>query len=222
MRKGLYITTLLLSPVAAFALTASDYYALAPELETSLIGAYGLMYTICTGSILAFYFFGWNASWPLRFLMGFLVMSLLNNSAVLINRVVGTNYEAFILLYADNDLCDPATGLYLIYRDSIWCDEPRDLEMPKGIELKTMVSEVLREDGAIGKGFSTATSAERGWRDRIDIFSGLLWVSDAPNIILPYFFALFIWFFCPSRSFFERKGWIREQTPVTNTDKFQK
>ena len=196
MRKALYITTLLLSPVAAFALTAGDYYALAPEFEASLVGAYGLMYTICTGSILAFYFFGWNASWPLRFLIGILVMSLLNNSAVSINRIWNTNYEAFLLLYADNDLCDPETGLFLIYRDSIWCDETRDLEMPKAIELKTMVSEVLREDGVIGKGFSTATSAERSWIDMIDIFSGLSFLVGAPNVILPYLSALFIWFFC--------------------------
>ena len=220
MRKWLYISTFLLFPAGALALSAGDYFALAPEFEASLVSAYGLMYTICTGSILAFYFFGWNAGWPLRFLMGILVMSLLNNSANTIDRIYNTNYEAFLLLYADNDLCDPATGLYLIYRDSVWCDETKDLQMPKGIEIKIEASEIFREAGVIGKGFSTAISAERSWFDRIDIFSSLTrFLFGAPNLILPYLFALLIWFFCPSRSFFERKGWIREPKASANTGK---
>ncbi len=87
MKLFLFAILSLLFSGLAMSMTIEEYYALAPEMEAARAAISTTIYAICTGSIIAFYLFGWEAPWILRLPIGLVLTFNLGFASVALYSV---------------------------------------------------------------------------------------------------------------------------------------
>ena len=211
MKLFLFAMLSLLFSGLAMSMTIEEYYALAPEMEAARAAISTTIYAICTGSVIAFYLFGWEAPWILRLPIGLVFLLFLNQHATALTASWNTSWEAFYLMWANNDVCsDPTLGP--IYEFTNFCAPQADgtvtaiseMKPEEAWQAKRSFIAALKEWNLFGQGFSRTAEVN------LNPFSGLRILLISPTTTIPIFISVGVWFLLPSRSFFVRRGWLND------------
>ena len=192
---------LLIFPILGFALTTEEYLGLMPELLATQSNTWLAIYTMCTGSLIAFYFFGWDANWLVRIFGGLFILGFVDTSLIQNQKAYHTELESLVLYLQHNDICDESTAthkLYAAFDNLNLCSANLTAEQRIDIAITSM-----KEANVIGSGVFYANS-EPNWTGFDLLMTGNL---GAPFVVWS---SILIWFLVPSRAFFIRRGWIKE------------
>ena len=208
-----YILVVFLFPSCVFALTAADYYALAPELIGAMNNSYLAIYTVATGSFVAFYLFGWSANWGIRILGFLFFLFFLETSVAGLAVSLKTMFEAQLLFISSTNVCSPNEAAMYIYKfasNPVLCN----IEGVEWSQLKTSdeayrrilerYAKAYADMELIGGGFSLASQGG-GFFGK-----NLFFVLFHPSQGLVCLLSLSIWLVCPSKQFCARRGWINK------------
>ena len=205
-----YLVLLIGTTIAPLAvgMTTSDYYSLAPEIFGGIISGKIALYTICAGSFVAFYFFGWQAHWLLRALAGLCILGFLEDTALGVESATHTMFEAQIIHAASIDSCsedEPMSAIYIAMED--WrCSEEGKRLSP--YQLAVSGAEFYKSLDWVGRGMSNQVRAVG-----FEAIPGAVLVRLArynPLSLLPISLSVLIWFLCPSKRYCRRRGWISD------------
>ena len=213
MKFAIYLLALFAIPGLSFGLTTAEFYSFAPELINSINGSWALIYTVCTGSFIAFYFFGWSANWMLR-LCGFLLFfAFLDGSTWMLAYAFRTQSELFLMYLASTNVCSPdevARHVFEFAQGTTYCTTPAwgtlEVTDERYQEIIKSIRGFMVGNGIIGGGFSGASLASPSGF----LGQNLLFLFGSPLLGLGCASSVLIWLLCPSKRFFIRKGWIRE------------
>ena len=201
MKTFTFCTLLFICPVVAFALTTEEYLGFMPELMATQSNTWLAIYTMSTGSLIAFYFFGWDANWFVRIFGGLFILGFVNQSLIQNKKAYHTEMEAYVLFLQKNDICDESTPTYKLFsafnRQNI-CSASFTAE-----QRIDMTITALKEANLIGSGVFY-TNLERKGTGFDLLMTGNI---GAPFVVWS---SILIWFLVPSRAFFIRRGWIKE------------
>ena len=201
-----FITAIIFLLVSAqcFGFTVEEYYSLAPELLSGMANVYLGFYTVSTGSLIAFYLFGWNSAYFIRFIAGLFFIWMLDASMYQYQKLLHTQYEAFYRYLMSNDLCSPEEPFKTLYEkaQNLRCS-PELLALPQQ-QRQEMVLEILYP--FVGLGFSEAKVSDSAYlgQNLLALNFNNFWNGAITSI------TILIWFLCPPRSYFVKKGWIKE------------
>ena len=201
MKVTFIFFTLLFLPSLGLGLTAEEYLSLAPELMATQSNTWLAIYTMCTGSLIAFYFFGWDSNWAVRIVGGIFVLGFVNQSLVQNEKTYHTEWESYILFLHENDICASETGLKYLHSafDEDFCSEEMDHD--QRVEILT---NGLKNHGIIGSGWMKVDLGNSNTNGFELLLTGPLLSTFVVC------FSFLIWFLLPSRRFFIKRGWIRE------------
>ena len=194
------------------ALTTAEYFALAPELVNTINNSWALIYTVSTGSFVAFYLFGWSANWMIR-VFGLIVFLVFLDEAVSgLASGVNTAFETQLLLLASTNVCSPEEAVSYIYKYaplSSYCNGLAGWEQLAVSDeayhlLVKGIAETLADLGLIGQGHSMASQVNLTIGNHIQF---LFW-RPANGIVC--LLSVLVWVIVPSKQFFIRKGWLSE------------
>ena len=193
---GLSLLSLALN---GFALSTSEYYALAPELASAINTAWALTYTVSTGSLIAFYYVGWSAPYLAR-LAGFLLfLTFISGTLLNLRTAVHTWFESQFLFFSSENICSADRPIDILYRSFDHWVCIRDWSKQEEIELAVSL---LTEARIIGGGHSGA--GETNLIQNFDILSHNVFNS----VVVA--FCLLVWLLAPSKAFCARRGWLKE------------
>ena len=195
------------------AMSTAEYYALAPELVNAINNSWALIYTVSTGSFIAFYLFGWSANWVVR-ILGFVVFYVFLDETIFgLIKGINTAFEAQLLLIASTNICSPEEAVRYIYEYaplSAYCSGERaELGyLPVSHEMYPQVVKAFAESyadlGLIGAGHSMASPPDFSIGNQIQFLFG----RPANGLVVSL--SLLIWLIVPSKQFFIKKGWLNE------------
>ena len=208
-----FALSLIVLPMQGAAMTTMEYYALAPELINAINNSWALIYTVSTGSFIAFYLFGWSANWVVR-IFGFVVFYVFLDQAIFgLVKGVNTAYEAKLLLIASTNICSLDEAVRYIYEYaplSGYCsgENAQFGYLPASHEMYPQIVKAFAETyadlGLIGVGHSMASPADFSIGNQIQF---LFW-RPANGLVVSL--SILIWIILPSKQFFRKKGWINE------------
>jgi hypothetical protein len=205
MLKTLMLFILILFPSAiALSLTVEEYFALAPELLGALANITLMIYTVCAGSFVAFYIFGWNANWGIRVIGSLFFLAILDGVFSHGDRALHTLFEAQYRYFVENDLCSTEEPFKQIYEGfkSLACSP--DFQGMSKQQRADLLFNIYKDFDLIGRGFTQA-NVTGGLGLSIFRFGG--W---SPLLLFSVVVSLGIWLICPSKQFCIRKGWIND------------
>ena len=216
MRANLVPILILAFSLPVFGFTTTEYFSLAPELVSAMNTSWVMIYTICTGSFVSFYFFGWSSNWIIRVCGGLLFLSFINGAIGALAIVYNTWFESLILYLASTNVCDPkevAEILYATFDTGIWCNSELAQIDFAGLEVGSSeyknilrsVAQSFYENGAAGYGLSFSVQGSAIPFSNIGIMLSGSLLNGLASIA-----AVLIWFICPPRSYFVKRGWIKE------------
>jgi hypothetical protein len=213
MKMLFFALSLVVIPTQGSALTTAEYYALAPELVNTINNSWALIYTVSTGSFVAFYLFGWSANWVVR-ILGFVVFLVFLDEAIFgLVKGINTTFEAQLLLIASTNICSPEEAIRYVYEYaplSVFCSTEQtewgqlavsDEQYSQGMEV---LAESYADLGLIGVGHSMASPAS------FTIGNHILFLFARPANGLVCILSVLIWIIVPSKQFFRKKGWLDE------------
>ena len=201
MKTFTFCTLLLTCPILAFALTTEEFLGLMPELMATQSNTWLAIYTMCTGSLIAFYFFGWDANWLVRIFGGLFILGFVNQALIENEKAIHTQLEASVLYFQQNDPCDESTATYKLYAafdNQSFCAANPTTEQ----RIDTYIT-FLKEANVIGSGVLLGISGPN--------WSGFdLLMTGSPGNPPVVWCSIPIWFLVPPRKFFLSRGWIKE------------
>ena len=192
-------------PVICWSFTVEEYFSLAPELLSTLANIQLSLYTVCAASFVGFYFFGWNARWPLRVLGALFFLAALEGMYVNYEKTYHTILEAQYRYFLSNDLCAEEEPFRRIYEgfNAFRCSE-YFTSLSKQEQTEAMYL-LLKDFDLLGRGFT--------WANVVSELPGTAvfrFASWTPLGFFSVLASLLIWLICPSKEYCLRKGWIRE------------
>mgnify|MGYP001161361619 CR=1 FL=1 len=212
MKLLFFALSLVVIPMQGSALTTAEYYALAPELVNTINNSWALIYTVSTGSFVAFYLFGWSAHWMIR-IIGLVVFLVFLDEAVSgLASGVNTAFEAQLLLLTSTNVCSPEEAVSYIYKYaplSSYCAGIADWEQlavsdPAYHLVVKGIAEAYADLGLIGEGHSMASQVNFTIGNHIQF---LFW-RPANGIVC--LLSVLVWVIVPSKQFFISRGWLSE------------
>ena len=210
----LYIFLFLIMPSTGLALTTEQYLGLVPELMQALSSARMLDYTVITASLVAFYLFGWSASWLMRIGCFVIVFCLFVMTFRNTEEAFNTLMEAQYLWKAEircNDV--ELNNFYSKIPSELrrWGDLPKEIS-PEGQfgEYWCFENDAVRDfylEGYMGVGLlgRGMIGGKIQTNNPLKMFGIFTWDYYYGFV---FFFSMLIWLIFPSRQFFEKRGWI--------------
>ena len=173
-----------------------------------------LDYTVITASLVAFYLFGWSASWVMRigcFTIVFcLFVMTFRNTEEAFNTLIEAQY-----LWKAEIRCNDAelNNFYSKIPSELrrWGELPKEIspdgqfgeywcfenDAVRDLHLEGYMNAGLLGRGMVGGKIQTISLMNMFGIYTWDYYNGFL-----------YFFSMLIWLIFPSKSFFEKRGWI--------------
>ena len=201
--RNLLIVLIFIAPVTV-SLTTAEYMAMASEMSDSMNGAFLILYTIISASYLAFFGFGWNSGYLIRALSGLVVIALLQGSCWNLWRTVKTQFDQREAWLSASGCKDPLAKEHL--RSLSYIDIEKfcvsTVEDRYHDAQKRMLTFSLRDSLIFPQNIDLSY--------RVNPLLAFQPLISRPWMILPVFFSIALWFFCPSKEYCRRRGWVKD------------
>ena len=201
------MTILLLVAPQIWGLTTSEFIGLLPEMLNAMNSSFLLIYTIMSASFVAFFAFGWIGNYFVRFLGGLVVIALLQGASLNLERTLATYLDMMYTWRLEVGCESEALNQSLNRFPQGYFEE--SIQFNCGAPIEGSYENML-------SGIPFAVEGSLLYTERSNILSALnpfrpfLLFIARPWMFIPLFLSMGIWFFCPSKDFFRRKGWVSE------------
>ena len=200
---------ILLSAPFALALSTAEYIESAVLIQDAIHSQFLTAYTIMSASFVAFYFLAWESKLNM-FVKGFaglLIFILLHSTSSSVTILAAMNIDLQFTWVAESGCDDSVISEHRKafnfddnYPMFFSCDEPIS-------ESYKRYQEWWPRENLYGS--TILMTPPDPARNSNPFRAFFVWLFT-PLMLIPIFTSVGIWFFCPSKEFFRRKGWINE------------